>query len=44
MHGWEVETHIGRYVDKMQFLQLFVGFDYRYRKLGMNEVEKKMTL
>ena len=42
MHGWEIETHIGRYVDKMQFLQLFVGFDYRYRKLGMAEVEKNL--
>ena len=42
MHGFETETHIGRYVDKMQFLQLFVGFDYRYRKLGMNEVEKNL--
>jgi FtsP/CotA-like multicopper oxidase with cupredoxin domain len=42
MHGFEIETHIGRYVDKMQFLQLFVGFDYRYRKLGMAEVEKNL--
>jgi CopA family copper-resistance protein len=42
MHGFETETHIGRYVDKMQYLQLFVGFDYRYRKLGMNEVEKNI--
>lgn len=42
MHGFETETHIGRYVDKMQFLQLFVGFDYRYRMLGMAEVEKNL--
>jgi len=40
--GFETETHIGRYVDKMQNLMLFVGFDYRYRKLGMNEVEKNI--
>jgi CopA family copper-resistance protein len=42
MHGLKRNTHIGRYVDKMQFLQLFVGFDYRYRKLGMAEVEKNL--
>jgi CopA family copper-resistance protein len=42
MHGWETETHIGRYIDKMQYLQLFVGFDWRYRKLGMDEREKNI--
>ena len=42
MHGFETETHIGRYVDKMQYLMLFAGFDYRYRKLGTNEVEKNI--
>ncbi|MBK6339237.1 MAG: multicopper oxidase domain-containing protein [Bacteroidetes bacterium] len=42
MHGFETETHIGRYIDKMQFLQIFAGFDYRYRKLEMNEIEKNL--
>jgi len=33
MHGYETETHIGRYIGKMQWLMPFVGFDWRYRKL-----------
>jgi FtsP/CotA-like multicopper oxidase with cupredoxin domain len=32
MHGYEVETHIGRYIGKMQWFMPFIGFDYRYRK------------
>ncbi len=32
MHGYETETHIGRYIGKMQWLMPFVGFDWRYRK------------
>lgn len=31
MHGYESETHIGRYFGKMQWLMPFVGFDWRYR-------------
>ena len=31
MHGYETETHIGRYLGKMQWLMPFVGFDWRYR-------------
>ncbi len=42
MHGYEVETHLGRYVDRMQWFMPFVGFDYRYRKMGMDEHEKNM--
>ncbi|PZX51578.1 CopA family copper-resistance protein [Algoriphagus ratkowskyi] len=42
MHGYETETHIGRYIGKMQWLMPFVGFDWRYRKLGHNEVEKNL--
>ncbi|MGV8813508.1 MAG: multicopper oxidase domain-containing protein [Gelidibacter sp.] len=42
MHGYETETHIGRYIGKMQWLMPFVGFDWRYRKLGHNEVEKNI--
>ncbi len=32
MHGYEVETHLGRYIGKMQWFMPFIGFDYRYRK------------
>ena len=42
MHGYETETHIGRYIGKMQWLIPFVGFDWRYRKLGHNEVEENL--
>lgn len=31
-HGYEVETHVGRYIGKMQWLMPFVGFDWRYRR------------
>lgn len=42
MHGYEVETHLGRYIGKMQWLMPFVGFDWRYRKMGMDEHEKNL--
>ncbi|ERM81105.1 multicopper oxidase [Rhodonellum psychrophilum GCM71 = DSM 17998] len=42
MHGYETETHIGRYIGRMQWLMPFVGFDWRYRKLGRNEIEKNL--
>lgn len=32
-HGQETETHIGRYIGKMQWLIPFIGFDWRYRKM-----------
>lgn len=38
MHGYETETHIGRYIGKMQWLMPFIGFDWRYRKLEMDEM------
>jgi CopA family copper-resistance protein len=41
-HGYETETHIGRYIGKMQWIMPFIGFDWRYRKLGINEVEKNL--
>ncbi len=41
-HGYESETHIGRYIGKMQWLMPFVGFDWRYRKMGMNEQESNL--
>ena len=29
--GYETESHIGRYLDKKQFMFLYTGCDYRYR-------------
>ncbi|MEB8344491.1 multicopper oxidase domain-containing protein [Flavobacteriaceae bacterium KMM 6898] len=40
-HGYETETHIGRYLGKNQWLMPFVGFDWRYRKQH-GEVEKNL--
>ena len=42
MHGYEVETHLGRYIGKMQWLMPFVGFDWRYRKMGIDGQEKNL--
>jgi FtsP/CotA-like multicopper oxidase with cupredoxin domain len=42
MHGYETETHIGRYIGKMQWIMPFIGFDWRYRKLGIDEQEKNL--
>ncbi|WP_329806473.1 multicopper oxidase domain-containing protein [Flavobacterium facile] len=41
-HGYETETHIGRYMGKMQWLMPFVGFDWRYRKMEAGEMEKNL--
>jgi hypothetical protein len=41
-HGYETETHIGRYFGKMQWLMPFVGFDWRYRKMEDGEMEKNL--
>jgi CopA family copper-resistance protein len=41
-HGYEVETHIGRYIGKMQWFMPFIGFDWRYRKLGEGDFEKNL--
>jgi hypothetical protein len=38
-HGYETETHIGRYIGKMQWLMPFIGFDWRYRKMGKDQQE-----
>ena len=40
-HGYETETHIGRYIGKNQWFMPFVGFDWRYRKQN-GEVEKNI--
>ncbi|MEO7976021.1 multicopper oxidase domain-containing protein [Flavobacterium sp.] len=42
MHGYETETHIGRYIGKNQWLMPFIGFDWRYRKMGMEEQEQNI--
>lgn len=41
-HGYEVETHLGRYIGKMQWLMPFIGFDWRYRKFGIDEQETNL--
>jgi CopA family copper-resistance protein len=41
-HGYETETHIGRYIGKMQWLMPFIGFDWRYRKMGMDMQEQNL--
>jgi CopA family copper-resistance protein len=42
MHGYETETHIGRYIGKMQWLMPFIGFDWRYRNSHGSESEKNL--
>jgi FtsP/CotA-like multicopper oxidase with cupredoxin domain len=41
-HGFEVETHVGRYIGKMQWLMPFIGLDWNYRHLDEGEVEKNL--
>jgi len=41
-HGYETETHVGRYLGKMQWIMPFVGFDWRYRKMNLGEEEKNL--
>ncbi|MNQ69831.1 Copper resistance protein A precursor [compost metagenome] len=41
-HGYETETHIGRYIGKMQWIMPFVGFDWRYRKMEAGEMEENL--
>jgi len=42
MHGYETETHLGRYIGRNQWFMPFIGFDWRYRKMDMNEKEKNL--
>lgn len=42
MHGYEVETHLGRFIGKMQWFMPFIGFDWRYRRMGKDEHEKNI--
>jgi CopA family copper-resistance protein len=39
-HGYEGELNFGRYLGKMQWLFPYVGFDYHYKKVSVNEIEK----
>lgn len=41
-HGYEAEAHFGRYFGKMQWLFPYVGFDWRYRKMHGDEIEKNI--
>ncbi len=41
-HGYESETHIGRYIGRNQWFMPFIGFDARYRKLGHGEIEENL--
>lgn len=41
-HGYETETHLGRYIGRMQWFMPFIGFDWRYRKLGHHETERNL--
>lgn len=41
-HGYETEIHLGRYMGKMQWIMPFIGFDWRYRKMGRDEHEKNI--
>ena len=42
MHGYESETHIGRYIGRMQWLMPFIGFDWRYRKMEDSDEETNL--
>ena len=37
MHGYESETMLGRYIDRMQWWFPYVGFDYHYKKVESQE-------
>lgn len=41
-HGYETETHVGRYIGKNQWLMPFIGFDWRYRKMEDDEMEQNL--
>jgi CopA family copper-resistance protein len=41
-HGYESETHIGRYIGRNQWFMPFIGFDARYRKLDTGEIEENI--
>ena len=38
-HGYESETTIGRYLGRMQWWRPFIGYDYHYKKVGLDGEE-----
>lgn len=36
MHGYEIETHLGRFIGKMQWFMPFLSFNWRYRQMDMH--------
>lgn len=43
MHGYESETHIGRFIGRMQWFMPFIGFDWRHRHPGPdNYIERNI--
>lgn len=42
MHGYESETHVGRYIGRNQWFMPFVGFDFRYREMEHGESEENL--
>jgi hypothetical protein len=42
MHGYETETHLGRYIGKMQWFMPYIGIDWRYRTMGLTDHEKTL--
>ena len=36
-HGYEVETNVGRYLDRMQWWFPYAGFDYHYKRVTSQE-------
>ena len=40
-HGYELETHFGRYIGQMQWFMPFIGFDVRYRNI-QGELEQNI--
>ncbi len=42
VHGYEIETHLGRYIGKMQWFMPFIGFHWRYRKTGPDKYEQNL--
>ncbi len=41
-YGYESETHLGRYIGRMQWFMPFVGFDWRYRDNGIDYQEDNL--
>lgn len=42
MHGYEVETHLGRYLGRNQWFQIFVGFDWNKHNMDHSAMEQTL--